>query len=76
MFLGRWWRKRRRDIDRRIFFPELRRHARDEDDVQAALDYHVSHDKAWRYFSEWVHEDIETGGPKPCGPYCQHKKRR
>lgn len=64
-FVARWWRKRQRNIDRRVLFPLLKERARDALQYRQAIELHIAEDPAWRFPHEWRDEESETGMLRP-----------
>lgn len=55
--LGCWWRRRQRDIDRRILFPVMQAKATTPNQLAVAMLMHIGIDPAWRYSQEWKDEE-------------------
>jgi hypothetical protein len=55
-FIGRWWRRRCREIDRKILWPQMLAGAKNENHLGVAMLMHVRIDLAWRFPAEWKDE--------------------
>jgi hypothetical protein len=60
-WVGQWWHKRQRDIDRQCLFPVIRQGQRDPVVGDRAIRLHVRSAPAWRYPEEWAGEPVEEG---------------
>lgn len=57
----RWWRRQLRNLDRRFYFPAIRRAQLSVEEGDKAIAYHVNTDRAWRFIEERKDEPIEWG---------------
>lgn len=59
--LGKWWRKRQRQIDRSILFNSIEEQGAGlwEENIQNAKLVHIINDSAWAYPEEWKDEEPE-----------------
>jgi hypothetical protein len=57
--LFRFWRKRQRDVDRRILFPAFMDGSKGDTHLAVAIMMHVLIDPAWRLPDEWREEEPE-----------------
>lgn len=60
----KWWRRRQRNIDRKMLFPLFDKHSANDSLARQAINKHITIDPAWRYPKEWENEDIRTGKRK------------
>lgn len=49
----KWWRRRRREIDKRILFPAIREMSISREQFDLAVWRHISIDEAWHWPAEY-----------------------